>query len=310
VSRPLTIVLLILAVLVPTGTVDAVRAEQASDVLADVLRMLDEGVASSVIVDWLLRTERPVRALAPDDLIALSKAGASDELVEALLARASGPAAARPASPPPSPSADPPDAPQDGLAGVAITLHYRSQVDSGTERDMRWALFAYLDGEPLIWSRSGPDSAQRSRRIAPGRHVVYVMRESHLDWKRGWRHESYVNLTPIEFTLEAGEGWHLSIDWVVKTFRFSDKGPLSWSLTRWNAHVAGATKTGEMLAHWPRLCEDVEANAPPGKKQPAWIRRDLQGCVRWSALWEGLPGAPDRATVRTALEAVDFRPTP
>jgi hypothetical protein len=261
-----------------------------------------------VIVDWLSVKGARVRSLEPDDLIQLSKAGASDALVQKLLELSAGATAPVPPTATPEPTLDPPGAPNDGLAGLALTLHYKSQMDSAEERNKRWTMFAYLDGRPVAWSLSSKQPVKTALRIAPGRHVIHLMRESHREKKKSWRHDSLVGLTPIEFTVEAGEGWHLMVDWIVPTFDFSFKGPLSWSLTRWSVGVAAERKIGEPLEDWPKLCDDMEANAPPGKT-PGWVKRDLVGCARWSTVWEDVPNAPDRDTVRGDLEAVGFRPS-
>ena len=52
-------------------------------VIADVVRMLGEGVSAEFILDWLDSSDRRPGQLSPDDLIALSHAEAPPELVRA-----------------------------------------------------------------------------------------------------------------------------------------------------------------------------------------------------------------------------------
>lgn len=309
-----------LLIVAASGPVPAADQEQpgpgsgSTSVVEDVLRMLDEGVGSPVILDWLKRQDRPVKPLSPDDLIGLTRAGASEELVEALIEKS---ADEPPAPPPPAASKstvdEPPGAPADGTAGVAFSLVYRSQSDDGTEFDKRWAMFAYLDGEPLLWSTSSGSfsrkSSNTSRRLDPGPHVIRLTRESHVKrGKRGWEHESLVCPDPIVFNVEAGEGWYLSITWVEPAFTLKDKRPLSWKLTRWDGDVAGVEKTGQPKEKWRHLCEDAQANVPEGKKPPASVRPQLEDCTKWSTLWSGEEPAFTRAELLETLEKDDFRP--
>jgi len=312
----------VLLVAFATGPAVAADEEQASPrsgseaVIDDVMRMLNEGVGSPVIVDWLNRETKSVPPLSPDDVIELTRAGATDELVE-LLIEMSGPAEAAPPPPPPpaveSTGVQPPAPPVDGTAGVAFSFVYRSQSDYGEESGKRWAMFAYLDGEPLTWSKSSGSfslrSVNTSRRVSPGPHVIRLLRESHKPrGKKGWEHESFVCPDPILFEVESGDGWHMSISWVEPAFSLKDKRPLSWQLTRWNVELAGVEKTSERKENWRHLCEDAEENIPEGKKPPAWVRQQLDRCVRWSSLWSGEEPVPTRAELLDALEQDDFRP--
>ena len=292
------------------GGAEAESPLETDPVVADVLHMLEEGVGSEVVLDWLVRQHERVLPLSPDDVIRLTRAGASDELVQKLLDmsnRTPGP----PPLPPPVTAARPYD-PPDGLSKVVFALRYRSNSDH-ENFDQRWALFAYLDGELLTWSSSQSTFSRKtvgtSKLLSPGKHVIRLLRESHKRrGKKGWRHEAHVCPDTIEFEVEPEAGWKMSVDWVEPTFAFRGKGPLSWQLSRWDERVAGVDHTGARKGDWPQLCEDMEANTPEGKKPPGWVRRGLKGCVRWSSLWEGVEALPTRDDIRAELEQDKFRP--
>jgi len=287
---------------------------KAATVLDDAVRMLNEGVGSPVIVEWLAKETRRVPALSPDDVIGLTRAGASEELVERLIEMSAheGTSSAPPAAPaaaavrPPEPSAA-------GTAGIAFSFSYRSQSDDGPELGNRWALFAYLDGELLTWSKSSGTFSLRtvntSKQISPGPHVIRLVRESHKPrGKDRWEHQSLVEPTPIVFEVESGDGWHMSISWTQPAFSVKEQRPMSWRLTRWNVDVAGAEKTGTRKDDFDQLCEDAEASVPDGKKPNSTVKQQLKGCVHWSSLWVGVEDFPSRAELLEAFEKDDFRP--
>jgi hypothetical protein len=293
------------------------RADQPSEtrpdaVLEDVQRMLDEGVDSEVVLAWLSGQPGPARRPSSDELIRLTASGATSELLQALINRADQPVAPAPSSSPESPrSAAVPAPPTDGQAVLTVRLRYRSQSDSGDEYKKHWALFAYLDGEPLTWAESGEETGRTTVHIRPGRHAIRLLRESHRPRKDVWRHESRVSPETIDFEVQSGDGWSLSIEWIVPKIAVRDRPPLSWELTRWDRPVDGASEVGERkIDRWPQLCDDMEANIPPDRdKTPRWIQRELEHCVSWSSLWEEVEAVPSRETVRHLLEQTEFRPS-
>ena len=83
-------------------------ASASDEVCAEVVRLLEAGLGEPLVLRWLEESgKRPGRPTA-DDLVALKKAGASDELVAKLLDRSRDGAKAASASPdgaPPAPAA-------------------------------------------------------------------------------------------------------------------------------------------------------------------------------------------------------------
>jgi hypothetical protein len=74
------------------GTAERVAADlkglEVDPLVEDVVRMLEEGVSPPVIVEWLGHTGYRPAQVTPDDLVALARAQAPDDVFEALLARA------------------------------------------------------------------------------------------------------------------------------------------------------------------------------------------------------------------------------
>jgi hypothetical protein len=284
-------------------------------VLGDVMRMLEQGVGSPVIEDWLSKQTRNVPALSPDDVIGLTRAGASERLVEQLIEMS-----AHQGEPSPQPTAEPsgvrpPEPSPDGSAGVAFSFVYRSQSDDGEENSRRWAMFVYLDGEPLTWSKSSGsfslNSVNTSKQISPGPHVIRLVRESHTRRSKAapWEHEAQASRTPIVFNVESGDGWHMSISWRQPAVSFKEQQPLSWRLTRWDVDVAGVEKTGTRKEDFKQICEDAEASVPEGKKPNSDVKSRLKSCASWSSLWGGVDEFPAREELLETLARDDFRPS-
>ena len=320
-SRYLALGLLLVLGLLYSPVLAADEANSDSEptsVVGDVLRMLDGGVSSPAIVEWLQRKHDPIAPLNPDEMISLSKAGASDAVLQQLALMSEPGGIVAPTPVPASPQAPPtPAMPQatsnDGQAGVLFTLKYKRPADTGEENDKRWTLFVYVDGEPVTYSRSQSSFVEQTietfKWLSPGPHVLHLLHESHIKkGKKGVMHESQVCPDPIFFEVEPGDGWRLELTYLQKTFTKGGSGPVTWALKKGGEPQDGRKNTSEDIDKWPPLCDDMEANIPEGKKTPGWIKQKLKGCVTWSSLSEGVDPWPERAKVIAALEEYDFKP--
>ena len=320
-SRYLLLVLLLVLGLGhgPLFAADETEAPpEPTSVVGDVLRMLEGGVSSRAIVDWLGRKEGALAPLTPDEMISLSKAGASDAVIQALT-QMSKPSDAEPAVPGPVPVPVP--APvaateatgHDGKAGVLFSLKYKRPEDTGDAFDMRWKLFVYVDGQPVTYSRSQSSFVDQTidsfRWLSPGKHVLHLQHESHVKkGKKGVIHESEVCPDPIFFEVTPGDGWHFEMTYIQKTFSKGNQGPLTWTLKKGGEPRDGRKLASKDIQEWPQLCEDMQANVPEGKKTPGWVKQKLDGCVKWSSLSEGFEPWPERADILAELERYDFEP--
>ncbi len=160
-------------------------ASESDPVVAEVVRLLEAGLGEPLILRWMGDEARRPRRPTADELVALKKAGASDDLIAALLDRAAeesspsapalaatpapsvpaaGPAlvpvptsAASPTAPPaaapvaatapaPSAAARPATAPAASApVSIALTTLYVHWPEEGEP----WDLVVYLDGEPF-----------------------------------------------------------------------------------------------------------------------------------------------------------------
>jgi hypothetical protein len=311
--------------------------EPSSDdgsLVSDVVRMLEGGVSSPAIAQWLRSQPSPIPALTPEEMIRLSKAGASDEVMQTLN-RMSAPAAAAPESSPAPRTTPPPPPPPVPLpveaaprepasaaanaaaetekAGITFALKYKRPEDTGEQFGMLWTLWVYVDGEPITYSRSQSsflnETVETFRWLRPGQHVLRLLHESHVKKKNGYQHESQVMPDAIYFQLEAGDDWTLELTYLEKTFAREGEGPVSWELKRGREKVDGRDGMGHSISDWPPLCDDMQANVPEGKKKPpGWIARKLEGCLRWSTLSAGVEPWPSREEVRAAMEAHSYKP--
>ena len=77
----------------PLGAASSAPAGEAATaqdpVVAEVLRLLESGISEAVVLRWLSEESRPPGRPTADELIALKRAGATDDLIAALLDRAS-----------------------------------------------------------------------------------------------------------------------------------------------------------------------------------------------------------------------------
>jgi hypothetical protein len=294
-------------------------------VVAEVVRMLEEGVSSALILEWLDRSGSRPGKLGPDDMIALSRARAPDELVSTLLELSSGkeeppvavPVPVEPETPPAAPDQAP--LPATGAVPVGFDLDYSPAIVEYNYTP--WDLIVYLDGEPLSWldGWSGQDGKRHDRvyferKIPAGRHVIRVLQERHEQKskkKDTWKHEARVFPTPIVLELDTAEMWLVEI-YVMESGAVLTSGqmPVSYTIRRGDEIVESKEKMGPSTRRWRNLCEDV-ATAYPGKKaNSAAAGKAMQGCVQWNALWDETEGVPDRATVREQMKPSKFRPRP
>jgi len=326
--------LLLLSSILPARAGDPERP--IDPVVQEVVRMLDGGVTEPVIAAWLAGSGRRPAHVDGDELVALGKAKASEDLMKRLIRLANegaaAPAPAPPAdrsaapratppperlAPPPAPappSATPTAAPAtaaDGAVPVRFQLGYRPFTDD--ESAPRWNLFVYLDGTLLTWARPSPISlTTRSlgfdRSLPAGHHVIRLVQERHEKRFGAWVHEARVAPAALAFDLapdRPGQPWRVSLQ--LDQVKISRKGPLALRVTDGDREVAAATGTEEPET-WPALCEEVEANVAPGQAPGADARRQLGSCVRWAALWPGVAGVPPRDRVRSELERDLFQP--
>lgn len=310
--------------------------------LADVMRMLEVGIESELIVRWIETGNRRPAAVAADDLIALKRAGASNGLMEALLGSVS-----KQTPPAATSSTDPAgDMPADGAADVEkpvepstfqapakamldngptdancclveFSVEYRAAEDREGEelaqpgRD----LFLYVDGQFLASLESQGSIASRGPvrfkvRLPPGDHVLRLTRELHTP-ARGvassetWAHETTVSPSIIPLEVAPGSNWQLDLRWVQA--EFSTAKPLTWRWIKDGEKVAGAARAGAFREQWPYLCEDAEISGESGAIAGWRVRDRLKSCVRWASLWpDGTETA--RAELLHELGRVGFKP--
>ncbi|MGB5333220.1 MAG: hypothetical protein WBM64_02940 [Woeseiaceae bacterium] len=317
----------ILLALMPLAWAEATPDDPVVD---DVLRMLDAGIESDLVVSWLKTGDRRPAALSADALIALSDANASRELIEFLLAMVPPPAApmsgseahtdapAAIASPGVTqPSTRTVVAQNDDCCLVEFSISYRAAEDKegGEVEQAGRDLFLYADGRLLTRIESQGNIASGGpvrfkTQMAPGEHTLRFTRDLHSPAKgtgdsKSWKHETTVSPSIIRFELEPDALWQLDFSWVQS--EFSTKKPLRWSWSRNGVEVAGEAGVGEFRERWPFLCEDVEISREVGAIS-AWRARDrLKSCVRWASLW---PGSVDttRAELLNSLRRFNFEP--
>jgi hypothetical protein len=167
-------------------------------VIAEVVRLLDAGLGEALVLRWLEESGKNPGRPSADELVALKKAGASDELVSALLDRsraalpasaappttapAAAPAPATPANPatpavpaaasaspassPSSPAPVPPAAPPPGSraetsagAGARVPVDAALRYVHVADEGEPWDLVVYLDGTPFDPVPAAPTSS-------------------------------------------------------------------------------------------------------------------------------------------------------
>jgi hypothetical protein len=294
-------------------------------VVADVVRMLGEGVSAEFVLDWLNSSDRRPGRLSPDDLIALSHAEAPPELVRRLMELSEGVAEQpKPLRLPAEPDLEalpkePPTPAPGTKVNVVFDIDYSPQL---VEYQLTpFDLIVYLNGEPLSWfdgwsgeGAKGHDQLIFERELEVGRHVIRILQERHeLKSKRKgtWTHEARVFPDPILLDIDALGMWTLEIYVRESGDSFaSGPKPVTYSVLRNNEVIIGDHKFGPSTRRWPPLCEEVETAFPGKKRSSAAAGKALQGCVSWNQLWEEIEDVPDRATVREQMKQSDFEPRP
>ena len=309
----------IAALLLPSVTL-------AAPLVEDVVRMLEAEVSEAVIFEFLETRGEPLPRLSADDVIALKKAGASDELMSALLAgsepspqaAAEPPSAEPPAVPPPPPAAVPPP-PATGSSTTSstapATVRFRLTYDPDVDPDALEppiGLYLYLDGRPLAWSdgrsfNPGGQGLAFEERLTPGRHVLRVLQERHEKTRRGFSHHARVCPEPIEFTVQPSGLYDLRVTvretWVLP---LKGGGALAWSLGGPDGGGVEKENLAGNTSDWPLLCEDLELqiDGSPNRRE----KRQLDACLSWADLWSA-PVAP-RSEVLDTLARYKFKPIP
>lgn len=306
-------------------------------VVAQVVEMLAAGVDEEIIDQWLATTGRRPADIGAQGLIALTRAGASKDLIGQMLHLVADTSA--PPSPAPEPSApvrvppplDPePSAPQvldpvekeayptarvDTPADVLILLSYKRVITQEPEPDSPppepWTVFAYLDGELVAWvtDSMAAEPVRANRQLAPGRHLVRVTRERHIQRGRRWVHETQVAPTNIALDVVPGQEMEVDIRFHGRWMDRQTRGPLSYAVRQGNQTLAKEGPTGGNPSGWQLVCEDVEANFPDAEKVPRLYRQDMARCVPWSTLWNGAGEQTSRTELLASMSESDFRPS-
>jgi hypothetical protein len=306
--------LLLFSLAVPLGALSAEGAE-LDPVVTEVLHLLEAGVSEGLVQKWLETTGQIPRELGSDDVIALTRAGASEDLIAWLLELAAGAGerlSAELPQPLPGPSSEEP--PPAGIPAAAahgeatgevevdFTLGYRPQVE---EDDEPWDLFVYLDGAFLarVPARGG-SQVTSSRGLASGSHRLVVALERHekrSGRKREWFHQARVSPEPLDVELPRTGQIDLELTFREPWLERPDRGPLFLRLSADGRELDRRENAGRAADDWPPLCEEVEANLLPDRKVPAAARRALKRCLRWSDLWGEGAGVADRDAIRRQL---------
>jgi hypothetical protein len=293
----------------PAAAVEDEPAPTLDPVVADVVRMLDEGVEPAVIDSWLDSGNHRPGPLSADDMVALSRAGAPEPLIRRLIELA---------------AEEQPEGKEDTAVDPApegridFIVRYKPPVGWYDEERDPWALYVYLDGRPLAWTDGGSSVFTVSTKplrfheeLTPGKHVLRVLKESHVEVSRKknrWSHDALVCPVEVEFLIEAGSNHRIELELNENVAVWAkNNGPLSYSFFRDDSLVAEGKGEGPDTDEWPALCDDVEASFPGEKRNSRAAARAMKGCVSWESLW---PDAPDRETVRQLLAEVDYRPLP
>jgi SagB-type dehydrogenase family enzyme len=294
-------------------------AAAVDPVVADVVRMLEEGVDAGVIADWLDSGAAKPGELGADDLIALTKAEAPQDLVTKIL-KLAGAAPEAVAEPAPPESAIPaPVLPPAAKTVVGFKIDYRPAIVE--YQTLPWDLFVYLDGEPIArasgWaSHTGSHLEQKffEKELAPGRHVIRILQEQHtLKSKRKgrWSHNARVFPTAILFDIEQAGAWSVEImvdeEGVLMPGR---RKPVDWMITRDGDLVEQGVGLGPTTHRWPLLCEELETTLSDRQRNSRSGQRMLSECLTWDSLWMDLESVPDRTTVRGGMQQSNFKLAP
>jgi hypothetical protein len=271
--------------------------------------MLAAGVGESVIRQWLEVTDRRPAEIDSRGVIALTQAGASEELISTLLQLVGEPSAE-------TSTAGPVPAQASGDVEAVIRLGAKQawvdEDEPDRPREEPWDVYLYLDGDFVAWARptlqGAPVEAQRS--LPAGRHEMRVVLQRYQESRVGLTPESLVVPARIDFEARPGEPIEIEVDlrriWGLWRVR-KDGGPFSYSIRQGDQVLAEQGGTGGDPDRWPPICEDVEANFPDAGKAPKRFRESMSRCIRWAELWTGAGRSTSRAEILANLERYEFQ---
>jgi hypothetical protein len=294
-------------------------AAAVDPVVADVIRMLEEGVDPGFIADWLDSSAAKPGELTADDLIALTKAEAPEELVGKIMKMAGGApeAIAEPAKPE---AAIPAPAMMPGAkTPVGFIIDYRPAIVE--YQTLPWDLFVYLDGQPVArasgWASHTSKHLEQlfvEKELAPGRHVVRILQEQHtLKSKRKdrWSHSARIFPSAIMFDIDEAGAWRVEIQVDEESVLMPGrKKPVDWLISRDGNLVEQGVGLGPTTHRWPMLCEELETTLSEKQMDSKSGQRMLGECLTWDSLWMELETVPDRATVRGEMQQSNFKLAP
>jgi len=340
--------LALLALLLGLAPSARAEEPEADPILDGVVEMLQAEISEPVILEWLDSAEETPRRPTAGELVELKEAGASEELLSRLIEisralapmppilrkpvseRAATPVPPRASDPPPSrerpvppvvatpefaePGAVEPRAAEPRSADGLVTVEFEfAYVPNWGEGETVWDLYVYIDGKPLSYVAEGgqlfdENILRFSRRLEPDRHVLRVLQERHEGGRRA-THEARVAPDTFAFELAAAPAAEIELFYREPMIDVGQGGgPLAFRFAQGN-QVEVLEDLGGDPAQWPELCEEIEVGVSERKRASASFERDLEGCVRWRELWEGIE-APPRGEVREYLEQFDYRPVP
>ena len=282
-------------------------------VVADVVEMLQAGVDEGAVIQWLESTDRHPGDVGSAGMIALSQAGASERLIDALLVSIrKEPSAVATAE-----SAEAAVSATGGRVEIVTTLTakrvWAEESSPDEPRQQPWDVFLYLDGELLAWTRPSlaGDPVEVHRVIDAGRRELRVVLQRYEELGQRWEYESLV--VPTLFSFEAGPGVPIVIDvemvrlWGLWRQR-DDGGPLRYSIRQGDRILAEDDGSGGDPDRWQPICEDVKANFAGADKVPGRYRNPMSRCVDWATLWTGAGTGTSRAAILAQLAEFDFAP--
>jgi len=285
-----------------------VDPERLDPVIASVVRMLKQKVPPETISTWLDQIDTPPATPSADGLIALTQAGAPDDLIQKILEIA----AAAKTPTPGSPEREPTQA-TDAEYPVRFQVSYSPQVIEYQETP--WDLFVYVDGRPLVradgWaahSKNHRDWQTIEVALSPGRHVIRLLQEQHqLKSKRKgtWSHAAYLMGDPIELDLEPEGVWQVRIEAREGSSAFA-AGKVAFEITRDGETVDHGSQSGISGKGASPLCEEAEETLSPKELNSKTGQAATRNCVRWASLWGGVDSVPERRAVREEMQTNNF----
>ena len=314
-----------LLALIGVAPILAQEEPEFDPIVADVIEMLASDVDEAVILQWLESTDRRPADIGSQGLIALTEAGASEDLIKALLLRVDEAESAEDEAPPTAvaprePAAAPAettDVATDRVEAIFQLIAKRIWVEEDEPdrpRDAEWWVYLYLDGEFVGWVRPTMqgDPVETRRVIEAGTHELRVVLQRYEELRGGWFHESLSVPTLVRFEASSGEPLQIEVEmvriWGLWRQR-KDGGPFRYLIRQGTEVLAENSGTGGDPNRWQPVCEDVEANFPGADGVPKRFRNSMSRCVRWAELWTGPGSDTDRVAILAKLAEDDFEPS-